>query len=101
MNPVDIEKTTTTTGEHKLDRDHHRCRRRRITIKKKSKEKGSGMCKAGFSGDEAPQPIFQSIVGSFQSPSHFLQEDNFDGKWIKEKGASKSNLEKEYEFPDG
>ena len=26
-------------------------------------DKGSGMCKAGFAGDDAPRAVFPSIVG--------------------------------------
>ena len=28
-------------------------------------DNGSGMCKAGFAGDDAPRAVFPSIVGTF------------------------------------
>ena len=38
-------------------------------------DNGSGMCKAGFAGDDAPRAVFPSIVGR---PRHQVKElDNF------------------------
>ena len=34
-------------------------------------DNGSGMCKAGFAGDDAPRAVFPSIVGR---PRHQVQE---------------------------
>ena len=35
-------------------------------------DNGSGMCKAGFAGDDAPRAVFPSIVGR---PRHQVKED--------------------------
>ena len=39
-------------------------------------DNGSGMCKAGFAGDDAPRAVFPSIVGRprHQVSSGFLKE---------------------------
>ena len=34
-------------------------------------DNGSGMCKAGFAGDDAPRAVFPSIVGTFCFLSYF------------------------------
>lgn len=34
-------------------------------------DNGSGMCKAGFAGDDAPRAVFPSIVGR---PRHQVEE---------------------------
>jgi actin-related protein len=31
-------------------------------------DNGSGMCKAGFAGDDAPRAVFPSIVGRLRHP---------------------------------
>lgn len=36
-------------------------------------DNGSGMCKAGFAGDDAPRAVFPSIVGR---PRHQVQPAN-------------------------
>ena len=36
-------------------------------------DNGSGMCKAGFAGDDAPRAVFPSIVGR---PRHMVQFTN-------------------------
>jgi len=36
-------------------------------------DNGSGMCKAGFAGDDAPRAVFPSIVGR---PSHQVKKYN-------------------------
>ena len=36
-------------------------------------DNGSGMCKAGFAGDDAPRAVFPSIVGR---PRHQVCENN-------------------------
>ena len=37
-------------------------------------DNGSGMCKAGFAGDDAPRAVFPSIVGR---PRHQVSKRNF------------------------
>ena len=36
-------------------------------------DNGSGMCKAGFAGDDAPRAVFPSIVGR---PRHQVKKSN-------------------------
>ena len=36
-------------------------------------DNGSGMCKAGFAGDDAPRAVFPSIVGR---PRHQVRKNN-------------------------
>lgn len=36
-------------------------------------DNGSGMCKAGFAGDDAPRAVFPSIVGR---PRHQVGQNN-------------------------
>jgi len=35
-------------------------------------DNGSGMCKAGFAGDDAPRAVFPSIVGRPRHQVHFF-----------------------------
>ena len=35
-------------------------------------DNGSGMCKAGFAGDEAPRAVFPSIVGRFRHKVSYI-----------------------------
>lgn len=42
-------------------------------------DNGSGMCKAGFAGDDAPRAVFPSIVGR---PRH--QVGTILGSWISD-----------------
>ena len=35
-------------------------------------DNGSGMCKAGFAGDDAPRAVFPSIVGRPKHPGYVL-----------------------------
>ena len=37
-------------------------------------DNGSGMCKAGFAGDDAPRAVFPSIVGMDQKDSYVGDE---------------------------
>ena len=39
-------------------------------------DNGSGMCKAGFAGDDAPRVVFPSIVGRPRHQVH-LNKNNF------------------------
>ena len=38
-------------------------------------DNGSGMCKAGFAGDDAPHVVFPSIVGHSRIPSIMVGMD--------------------------
>jgi len=51
-------------------------------------DNGSGMCKAGFAGDDAPRAVFPSIVGRPKSQSMMLgtdQKDTFIGDEAQQK----------------
>jgi actin-related protein len=44
-------------------------------------DNGSGMCKAGFAGDDAPRAVFPSIVGRPRhqvGPKHFIYVNYID-----------------------
>jgi actin-related protein len=41
-------------------------------------DNGSGMCKAGFAGDDAPRAVFQSIVGRPKHPGIMVGMDQKD-----------------------
>ena len=41
-------------------------------------DNGSGMCKAGFSGDDAPKSVFPSIVGRPKMPTIMIGTDTMD-----------------------
>lgn len=40
-------------------------------------DNGSGMCKAGFAGDDAPRVVFPSIVGRPRHQVHLKQKQLF------------------------
>lgn len=40
-------------------------------------DNGSGMCKAGFAGDDAPRAVFPSIVGR---PRHQVRREGAEGR---------------------
>ena len=42
-------------------------------------DNGSGMCKAGFAGDDAPRAVFPSIVGRPKMPGIMVGMDQKDG----------------------
>jgi hypothetical protein len=42
-------------------------------------DNGSGMCKAGFAGDDAPRAVFPSIVGRPKHPGIMVGMDQKDG----------------------
>ena len=37
-------------------------------------DNGSGMCKAGFAGDDAPRAVFPSIVGRPRHQVHYFND---------------------------
>ena len=39
-------------------------------------DNGSGMCKAGFAGDDAPRAVFPSIVGRPKHPVYMVGMEN-------------------------
>ena len=44
-------------------------------------DNGSGMCKAGFAGDDAPRAVFPSIVGRPKHPGIMVGMDQKDGTY--------------------
>ncbi|KXN91168.1 Actin [Leucoagaricus sp. SymC.cos] len=47
-------------------------------------DNGSGMCKAGFAGDDAPRAVFPSIVGRPRHQGVMVgmgQKDSYVGRW--------------------
>ena len=42
-------------------------------------DNGSGMCKAGFAGDDAPRAVFPSIVGRPRNHGAIDQKDSYVG----------------------
>ena len=49
-------------------------------------DNGSGMCKAGFAGDDAPRAVFPSIIGRPRQPGVMVgmgQKDSYVGvQWL-------------------
>ena len=43
-------------------------------------DNGSGMCKAGFAGDDAPRAVFPSIVGRPKMPGIMVGMDQKDAE---------------------
>ena len=41
-------------------------------------DNGSGMCKAGFAGDDAPRAVFPSIVGRPRHQVNILQKPSYE-----------------------
>ena len=53
-------------------------------------DNGSGMCKAGFAGDDAPRAVFPSIVGRprhqvtiCQGPRYFLTTKSYPSSFFQ------------------
>lgn len=54
-------------------------------------DNGSGMCKAGFSGDEAPRSVFPSIVGRPKYRQEILGTSNKDA-FVGDEAAAKAGV---------
>jgi actin beta/gamma 1 len=54
-------------------------------------DNGSGMCKAGFSGDDAPRAVFPSIVGRPKHPGIMVGMDH-KGAYIGDEAQSKRGI---------
>jgi actin len=54
-------------------------------------ENGSGMCTAGFAGDEAPRSVFPSIVGGSKHVQAVAGEQNKD-TYVSDEACAKAGL---------
>ena len=48
-------------------------------------DNGSGMCKAGFAGDDAPKSVFPNVIGRPRWPFETIQKEFYIGEEAKAK----------------
>ena len=50
-------------------------------------DNGSGMCKAGFAGDEAPRAVFPSVVGRPRHQGVYNGRNGSKGRVLRRRGS--------------
>jgi actin beta/gamma 1 len=49
-------------------------------------DNGSGMCKAGFAGDDAPRAVFPTVVGRYNPNRRYLVGLNTKDAYVGDEG---------------